>query len=185
MNETEETKAILEYEGDYLVSSLGYVLSLKSGVAVKICVFKHKNGYLTVSLSKDGKVKTHSLHSLVAKAFLEKPKDVECIVIDHKDNDKLNNRLSNLQYITNRKNSSKDSKKGSSAYTGVKKTPGGKFRADIRLKEEILYLCTNESEIYCSEVYLTALKKYRENAEHYLSVIYSKTPEEKRKYLTT
>lgn len=183
---TEVFKDVLGYNGDYIVSNLGYIVSLKNGTRKNISTFKHKNGYLTVSLSKDGKVRTHSVHSLVASAFLQKKTDVEYIVIDHKDNNKLNNTASNLQYITNRENSTKDTKENSSVYIGVKKSSwnNGKFNASIRLRGKVVYLCTHESEEYCSEVYNKALKKYRENIRHYDAEIHLKPPAEKRKFLT-
>lgn len=64
---------------------------------------KMSTGYLCVALSKDQKRKTHLVHQLVAMAFLShKPNGNRkgAIVVDHIDNNKLNNRLENLQLLT-------------------------------------------------------------------------------------
>jgi len=54
----------------------------------------NSNGYLSVKLNN----KNYSIHSLVAKFILgERPKDY---VINHKDGNKLNNKASNLEYVT-------------------------------------------------------------------------------------
>jgi hypothetical protein len=58
----------------------------------------HGTGYLTVRLAKEGKVTTHRVHRLVAKAFIENPEDKE--YVNHKDGDKTNNNLYNLEWVT-------------------------------------------------------------------------------------
>lgn len=118
-------KDIPEYEGLYQVSNLGNVRSLDRvdslGRKVKEKVLKtpvNSRGYARVNLFLDKKPKVSKVHSLVARAFLNhKPCGMK-IIVDHIDNNSLNNNLYNLQLITQRENCSKD-KKGTSKYTGV------------------------------------------------------------------
>jgi len=111
-------KDIPGYEGIYQVSDLGRVKSLKFNKEKILKPGVNNHGYYTVVLCK-GKRKTINVHQLVAMAFLNhEPCGYNGLIVDHKDNNPLNNRLSNLQLISQRENTSKD-KKGSSKYTGV------------------------------------------------------------------
>ena len=55
-----------------------------------------------VSLSKNGKSKTKYIHKLVAETFLDNPNNYECI--NHKDENKLNNEIDNLEFCTKKYN---------------------------------------------------------------------------------
>lgn len=111
----EEWLDIVGYEGRYQVSNLGNVKSLRRYRAGKrgaptiiqerILKCSHgKNGYLVVSL-RDGKsCKQFPVHRLVAIAFIPKP--VECDQINHIDEDKENNCVSNLEWCTQEYNNS-------------------------------------------------------------------------------
>jgi len=61
---------IIGYNGDYLISNIGNVLSRKKTpyIILKTCLSKY--GYFMVGLSKFGKFKLHSIHRLVAEHFL-------------------------------------------------------------------------------------------------------------------
>lgn len=124
-------KDIPEYEGLYQVSSYGRIKSLvrkawngKSFHLLRERILKQhfkSTGYLFVSIYKDKKKKGLHIHKLVAIAFLNhKPSGYDTIV-DHINNLKLDNRVENLQLITQRKNISKDRDKSktSSKYIGV------------------------------------------------------------------
>ena len=96
----EEWKDIDGYEGLYLVSSYGRVLSVprpkgKSGI---LAAAIGSNGYQHVTLSKNGELKIGNIHQLVAKAFIENPNDDP--IVNHKDEDKLNNFLDNLEWCS-------------------------------------------------------------------------------------
>src|SRR3990167_6406746 len=103
--QTETWKDIEGYEGLYQVSDLGNIKSLfrinyrKDGSKnpVKERVLKTglaKSGYLTVSLSKDYIAKSYAAHRLVLSTFKSNP---DCKpTVNHKDGDKKNNNLSNL-----------------------------------------------------------------------------------------
>jgi hypothetical protein len=85
---------------NYAVSSFGRVKNTKTGRILKAGLDSH--GYLTVNLCEDGVVKTHRIHRLVANAFLDNPDDKLCV--DHKDNNKTNNHISNLRFATLKEN---------------------------------------------------------------------------------
>lgn len=101
-------KDIEGYEGFYQVSSLGRIKSLERRVKARYNyqVIKEKirklnkttAGYLYVVLSKEGINKTHLVHQLVAKAFLQKIDNLECI--NHIDENKENNSITNLEWCS-------------------------------------------------------------------------------------
>ena len=95
-------KDIHGYEGHYLVSNLGNVKSLnyqgKIGCERNLVPKKNSRGYLWVILYKCGSKKPILIHRLVAEAFIENQNDYP--VINHKDENKLNNSVENLEWCT-------------------------------------------------------------------------------------
>lgn len=79
-----------------MVSSLGRVM-LQNGFVYR--GYKQKQGYFETSIS-NGKRKTQLVHRLVANAFLGSPPTKDRIFINHKDGDKGNNAVENLEYVT-------------------------------------------------------------------------------------
>jgi len=117
-NQLEIWKDIPNYEGMYQVSSFGRVKSFKNGKENILKISTRKSYYRNINLSTNGRYITIPLHQLVAMAFLDhKPNGYEKVV-DHIDNDKTNNHVSNLQVISARENASKN-RFGKSKYTGV------------------------------------------------------------------
>jgi len=129
-------KDIPDYEGLYQASSLGRIRSLervvksvnrhgsylrtqKPRVLKPMLTGKSYALRLKVHLYKDNKMKNAYIHQLVAESFLDHEKCGMKVVVDHIDNDPLNNKLDNLQLITHRENLSKDKKNKTSKYTGV------------------------------------------------------------------
>ena len=95
-------KDIPGYEGLYKISSLGRVLSLRTGLFRKDV--QSGRGYRAVQLSdNNGKKKRHYIHRLVAYAFLGTPPSPTCEV-NHKDLDKTNNVVDNLEWCTPEEN---------------------------------------------------------------------------------
>lgn len=99
----EEWRDIPGYDGDYKVSSSGRVRSYKSGSCreLSLCLNRQR-GYLYVALCRGGKLKNHTVHSLVLLAFVgPRPEGFECC---HNDGNRTNNALSNLRWDTKKAN---------------------------------------------------------------------------------
>ena len=97
----ENWKEIAGYEELYEVSDLGRVKSLgnnKSGKEKILKLQKDKYGYFQVGLYKDGKAKKSKVHRLVAEAFIPNPNNLE--TVNHKDEDKTNNAVCNLEWMS-------------------------------------------------------------------------------------
>ena len=98
----EHWKSIAGYEGLYEVSDLGRVKSLKFGKEKILKPRETHGGYLKVALCKDGKVEQSKIHRLVAKAFIQNPNNLD--TVNHKDEVKTNNNVSNLEWMSMRDN---------------------------------------------------------------------------------
>ena len=90
-------KDIVGHEGRYQVSNKGRVKSLKFGKERIMKQSLNSAGYPILNLCKEGKRKTFQVHQVVAIAFLNHVPDGNKLVVDHRNNDKINNSLSNLR----------------------------------------------------------------------------------------
>lgn len=169
--ESEEIwKDIPNYEGIYQVSNLGRVKVL---MRISICKgwgrrvrnerlmkqIKASKGYYFVNLTKDGMSKMLKTHQLVAICFLNHVPNGYKIVVDHINNNPLDNRVENLQLISQRENKSKD-RLGTSKYVGVFwSKQNKKWRAQIMVlgKQKHLGYFTDEYEAHLA--YQEELKK--------------------------
>lgn len=92
-------KEIKGYEGHYLISDSGDVMSLnyRGTKLAKLLTWKINNkGYAWVELRGHGIRDTRLIHRLVAEAFIENPEGFN--LINHKDENCLNNEVSNLEW---------------------------------------------------------------------------------------
>lgn len=105
-------KQVVGYEGLYEVDQFGRVYSIDriktvvdngriyekhiAGKQMKQSI--HTKGYKTVSLTKNGSTKTMFVHRIVAEAFLPNPSNLP--LVNHKDEDKTNNFIDNLEWCT-------------------------------------------------------------------------------------
>ena len=94
-------KPVVGYEGFYEVSDQGEVRRILNGKTRNLKLWQSAN-YYTVCLSKNCQRKTKAVHRLVADAFLDKPDNAE--EVNHKDGNKLNNRVENLEWVTQKEN---------------------------------------------------------------------------------
>lgn len=114
----EEWKDIKGYENIYQVSNLGRVKRLSyvvknPGPRANGSMLKFKehllkprkitHGYLSVMLYKNGVPKNYKIHRLVAQAFI--PNLLNLPEVNHKDEDKTNNQVENLEWCTHIYNS--------------------------------------------------------------------------------
>jgi hypothetical protein len=133
----EEYKKIPTY--NYSVSNMGNVRNDRTNRILQPGV--DGNGYFVVNLCKNEKPKTMRVHKLVANAFIEKPDDKTCV--DHKNNNKLDNNINNLRWVTyteNNQNASISSRnssgvKGVSFYKNLQK-----WRAHIKIDGILIHI---------------------------------------------
>ena len=105
MTESEVWKDVVGFEGLYRVSDKGKVHSVarKDSIGRKcggrmLTPRYDKDGYLRVTLHKNGKHKTRFIHRLVAGAFVPNPNGYS--EINHRDENKVNNYANNLEWCT-------------------------------------------------------------------------------------
>lgn len=91
---------IVGYEGLYAITPCGKVWSYRRNRFMK---FAYDGwGYYRAALTKEGKTTFKYIHRLVAEAYIPNPSNYP--QVNHKDEDKSNNRLSNLEWCTMRYN---------------------------------------------------------------------------------
>jgi len=159
-------KDVVGYDGLYQISNLGRVKSYNRNRERILKANVGTSGYYYLNLYMYEKQKKVMIHQLVAESFLDHSPSGHKIIVDHINHNKLDNRVENLQLITQRENLSKDKfrKNFTSKYTGVSwyKT-SKKWRAAIQIngKEKRLGLFTNELE--AANAYQDALKNHMTN----------------------
>lgn len=147
----EEWRDIAGYEGLYQISNLGRVKSLKREVNIKLLnvgwakrevpelirkQIIYKNGYAGVQLHKQQRLHLSLIHRLVAKAFIPNPDNKP--EVNHKNGNKLDNRVENLEWVTRAEND-KHSRKI------LKNICGNKPKRVICVETGIIYESTGEA----------------------------------------
>ena len=89
-------KDIKGYEGLYAITEDGKVWSYRSNRFLKTNI--NRSGYQYVVVSVGGERKTFTIHKLVAEAFIPNPEGKQ--QVNHKDEDKTNNKVENLEWMT-------------------------------------------------------------------------------------
>ena len=131
------------YEGLYQINKNGEIKNIKKNIIMKL---KTDKGYLRIGLRKD-KRKFYLIHRLLAIQFIENPNEYK--IVDHIDNNPLNNDLENLRWITNSGNCRNRIPTGSSKYLGVNwEKNSKKWRANIKIEGKYKHLgyFTNEED---------------------------------------
>lgn len=98
-------KDIKGYEGRYMISNLGNVLTMRykgKGKAKQLKPYNDEKGYFMVSLYNNKKIKTKRIHEIVAKTFILNPDNLP--QVNHIDGNKHNNRIDNLEWCTSKEN---------------------------------------------------------------------------------
>lgn len=101
-HEDEVFKDVKGYEGCYMVSNYGNLISLHSGKPRELKSGKIHTGYISVKLQKDNKKFRTDIHRLVAQAFIDT--DDFNKQVNHKDGNKENNHVSNLEWVSCKEN---------------------------------------------------------------------------------
>ena len=125
----EQWRNVSGYEEHYQISNLGRVKSLKRGRQKILKVrFYRDEEYLAVELFMHSKSKIIKIHRLVAEVFVPNPDGKP--QVNHVDGNKLNNRMSNLEWVTVSENIRH------AYYTGLIKKKSGCEHPDAKFTEE-------------------------------------------------
>lgn len=154
------------YNKEYVISCEGHVISLKNmngcknSKGARFYLLKpreEKKGYLTVSLNKNNKSKVWKIHRLVAISFLNFDIDSD-LLIDHIDEDKTNNSVFNLQFLSNRQNVIKSLKKKNNKVGYYWNKPKNRWTAQIEIEGRKIHLGHFKKEEDAANYYKEALE---------------------------
>jgi hypothetical protein len=157
------------YEGIYKVSNYGRVKSLSRTLFNGKAFFNTKekilspklgnNGYYSFSLSKEKKKVFYLAHRLIAKAFIPNPENKP--TVNHKDSDRANNSISNLEWNTYRENNCHKIKTTKNKYIGVSFHKRNlKWTSYIFIEKKLIHLGSFESE---EEAYKSRVEYEKKN----------------------
>lgn len=173
----EEWKDVKGYEGFYLISNYGRVMSLrrKRYTGAESYYYQETRilkpytdtyGYYSITLTNSsGKRRNHKIHRLIAQAFIENTEAKSCI--NHIDGDKKNNKINNLEWCTKKENNVHAVK------TGLRKT----FQIDKKLLKED-YLINNLSIEQIAKKYNTTYHSVAHKVSNYNLKKYNSIPVE-------
>lgn len=97
-----EFRRVKGYEDTYVVSSTGCVFRIIGSMLRPLRTYQHTRGYLKVDLFSDSHREKKYVHRIVAEAFLEQPDGMN--EINHKDENKKNNCVENLEWCDGKYN---------------------------------------------------------------------------------
>ena len=136
-------KNIINYS-NYSISNTGYI---KNNTTNRILKTYIRNGYHSVTLSCNNIKKTYNIHTIVAEHFLEKPQNDIKYIVNHKNKNKLDNNISNLEYVTYAYNTQ---------YSSTSKRSKNENEFDINAYTEIpgytKYLISKEGNVYSKNI---------------------------------
>ena len=140
-------KDIKGYEGYYQISNCGRVKSLERTAIAKcnsirrvpekiLSICNDKDGYNIITLTKNSKKKTFKIHRLISQYFIRNPKNKP--EVNHKDGNKQNNNINNLEWATESENTTHAHKIGLIDEKG-EKNPNSKLSKNqvIQIKKEL------------------------------------------------
>lgn len=141
----ENWKGIMDFP-DYEVSDLGRIRVKETGVIVK----QHENnyGYNTVVLYANGEGRNKGVHRIVASAFIRLPSEGE--QVNHKDGNKTNNSLKNLEWVTQAENLRHSREVLGNKFRGMKREKGS---YNIRINLRVFRVSHNMTqEVFANEI---------------------------------
>ena len=146
MTKSEVWKDVAEYEGFYQVSNRGNVRSVarRDSIGRKrggrlLAPSYGGNGYPQVDMYKNGKSKKKYIHRLVAETFL--PNTNGFPQVNHRDENKVNNNVKNLEWCTSEYNNSYGTKTERTAQTQSKKVRA----SNIKTNEVVKFNSTHDA----------------------------------------
>lgn len=149
MTQTEEWTPINGYDDLYIISNLGRVKSYQKGYWKTLKPFKNKKGYLSVQLSKNGKATNYRVHRLVALHFIpnleNKPE------VNHIDENKENNAVSNLEWMTSKENNNHGTRNERMSKTLKEKYKNGEMRKTTK-KVSCYEIRKTTKKVSCYEI---------------------------------
>ena len=160
-------KPIKGYKGLYEVSNLGKIKSLSNNKTKKENMLNpspDSENYMVTALYNKSIIKVVKLAHIVWDNFGDKPRNGHKLQVDHINGDKSNNRIDNLQLLTNRQNSIKYrmTQKHSSKYVGVSlNKENNKWRALIQINNKSKHLGYFINEIDAHLAYQKALREIK------------------------
>ncbi len=166
--ENEIWKPINGFEGRYDISNFGRVKSLRritlrngkypfTQKEIIMTPIDNGRGYFQVILRNNG-IKARTIHQLVAEHFLNHTPCGYKFVVNHKDFNRKNNHVDNLEIVTARENTNQKHLKSSSKYTGVSwHSITKKWRSHIVHNGKLILLGYFINEIDASNAYQKAL----------------------------
>lgn len=134
-------KIIINYN-NYSVSNIG---TIKNNITGRILRYYVRNGYPSITLSKENKKKTFNIHTIVASHFLKKPEGQ--MVVNHKNENKTDNRLENLEYISYNENT-----KYSATCTRTKNCKSFDLLQFQEIPNYTNYMISKNAEIYSKKI---------------------------------
>ena len=150
---------IPEYTGIYQASNLGRIKSIINNKEHIKKFSTDSSGYFIIRAFKNKKGVTKRVHKLIAMAFLNHNPDGYNEVVDHINNNKKDNRSTNLQLVSQRYNSSKDKINKSSKFTGVTyRYKRFKWESSIKINGKSHFLGMFNSEEEAHLAYQNKLK---------------------------
>lgn len=155
-------KNIPDYEGHYIVSNLGNVKSIKFNKEITLKQANDAYGYKHLTLFKNGIMKTIKVHKLVAMCFLGHKPSGYSAVINHINHNRKDNRVCNLEEISQRENANLKHIKSSSKYVGVGFDKyHNRYASYIKINKKKIHLGYFKCEIKAGIYYNLALQNIK------------------------
>lgn len=124
-------EAVKGFEAYYQVSPLGFVYSIRNKRLISPYI-RPSDGYIQIEFNVNGVASKHLVHRLVAEAYIPNPDNLPCV--NHKDGNKWNNQVSNLEWCTYSENMEHASK------NNLLKTKGVNNPASKLTEETVRYI---------------------------------------------